>query len=102
MKLSPDNFHQVHGVPAPVPEFKFHASRRWRFDYAWPSVRLALEVEGGVFTGGRHTNPMGFLKDMEKYNAAAALGWRIVRCTPGALLKRETSALLRSALEAPR
>lgn len=102
MKLTADNFHQIHGVPAPVPEFKFHSERRWRFDYAWPSVKLALEVEGGIFTGGRHINPVGFTKDMEKYNAAAVLGWRVVRCTPSTLLKTETSKLLRAALEASR
>ena len=34
-------------------EWKFHPVRRWRFDYAFPDFRVALEVEGGVFTGGR-------------------------------------------------
>lgn len=69
-----------------VREFRFHTIRRWRFDYAVPEHRIALEVEGGVWTGGRHTSPKGFLSDMEKYNAAALMGWVVVRTTPDKLL----------------
>lgn len=86
------------GLPAPVPEHSFEPSRRWRLDLAWPSHRLALEVEGGVWTGGRHTRGAGFLKDMEKYNRLAVLGWRLLRVTPDRLLTPETVALVRSAL----
>ena len=53
-----------------VKEYKFHPTRRWRFDYAIPEHKIALEVEGGVWTGGRHTSPKGFLNDIEKYNTA--------------------------------
>lgn len=70
------------GLPEPVAEFRFHPERRWRLDWAWPDWRLALEIEGGVWTGGRHTRGRGFLGDMEKYNALALAGWRLVRCTP--------------------
>jgi hypothetical protein len=70
------------GAPLPEAEFRFHPVRRWRFDYAWPAHKLALEVEGGVWTGGRHTRGAGFVKDMEKYNEAAAAGWRLIRCVP--------------------
>ena len=85
------------GVPPPVSEHKFHPARKWRFDFAWPEVRLALEVEGGVWTGGRHTRGAGFLKDIEKYNVAACLGWRVLRCTPGTLLHRETIEAVKQA-----
>lgn len=73
------------GLPMPVPEYRFDESRRWRFDYAWPEHKIALEIEGGVFTRGRHTRPSGFLKDMEKYNRAAQLGYRVFRCTPNSI-----------------
>jgi hypothetical protein len=43
---------------------------------------VALEVEGGVFSRGRHVRPAGFIADCEKYNAAAIAGWRVVRCVP--------------------
>lgn len=68
-----------------VREYRFDPSRRWRFDYAIPAHKIAIEVEGGVWTQGRHTRPAGFLGDMEKYNAAAVLGWRILRTTPSNL-----------------
>lgn len=66
-------------------EYVFAPPRRWRLDYAIPSLHIALEVEGGVWTGGRHTSSAGFLKDMEKYNRAALLGWSVLRCTPKTL-----------------
>jgi len=62
-----------------VKEHRFHATRRWRFDYAWIAHLLALEVEGGIWTRGRHTRGAGYQKDIEKYNAAALAGWRVLR-----------------------
>jgi len=61
-------------------EFRFHHTRRWRFDFAWPEKKVALEIEGGIWSGGRHTNPKGFISDCEKYNTALADGWRVIRC----------------------
>ena len=81
-----------------VKEFKFHPKRRWRFDYAIPEHRIALEVEGGVWTGGRHTRPQGFLGDIEKYNTATLMGWRVFRTTPDDLLRTATLNLLKSAI----
>lgn len=80
-------------------EFKFHPVRKWRFDYAItdPNTKIAIEVEGGVFTGGRHTRPLGFLGDMEKYNQAALLGWRVFRVTPEELLKTKTFDMIQEA-----
>lgn len=82
-----------------VKEFRFHPERRWRFDYAIPSHKIAVEVEGGVWTGGRHTSPKGFLNDMEKYNAAALLGWRVFRYVPDTLHTTATLQMLRTAIQ---
>lgn len=71
------------GLPAPTPEHKFHPTRRWRIDFAWPEVKLAAEIEGGVFSGGRHVRGTGFLKDVEKYNELSIMGWSLLRFTPG-------------------
>jgi hypothetical protein len=86
------------GLPRPEMEYCFATSRRWRFDYSWPAALVALEVEGGVWTRGRHTRGAGFLKDIEKYNAAAVLGWRLLRVTPQTLATTDTVALIRTAL----
>ena len=86
---------RVRDFPLPECEWKFEAKRRWRFDYAWPERMIALEVEGGVWTGGRHTRGAGFVKDMEKYNRAAVLGWRLLRVTPDKLVSFGTFEMLR-------
>ena len=81
-----------------VKEFKFHPVRKWRFDYAVPEHKIDLEVEGGVWTGGRHTSPKGFLGDIEKYNTATLMGWRVFRTTPDDLYKKKTLDLMKSAI----
>lgn len=73
-------------LPEPVMEFQFHPSRKWRFDWAWVDQKVALEIEGGAFVGGRHTRGAGYTRDMAKYNAAQLLGWKVFRCVPNELL----------------
>lgn len=72
-------------LPEPVREYRFHPTRRWRFDFAWPDAKVAVECEGGIWSRGRHVRGRGFESDCEKYNAATLLGWRVFRCTPGML-----------------
>lgn len=84
-----------------VKEYKFHPERRWRFDYAIPEHKIALEVEGGVWTQGRHTRPQGFLGDIEKYNEATLMGWRVFRTTPTELYRTATVNLLKKAINTP-
>jgi very-short-patch-repair endonuclease len=64
-------------------EYMFHPTRRWRFDACVPSVMVAVEVEGMAGRSGksRHMTYGGYQKDMEKYNAATALGWHLLRFT---------------------
>jgi len=72
---------QRNELPDLETEYEFHPSRRWKFDYALPELKIAVEVEGGTRQGGRHNRAEGYAKDAEKYNAAAALGWRVFRFT---------------------
>ena len=71
-----DLWHRL-GGPDLVREFRFHDTRRWRFDYAHLASKVAIEIDGGVWTRGRHTRARGFLADAEKRNTAQALGWRV-------------------------
>jgi len=76
-------YRKYFGLPLPVREYRFAPPRRWRFDFAWPEKRVAVEIEGGIFSMGRHTRGQGFLADAEKYNRAAMLGWCVLRyCAP--------------------
>lgn len=79
-----DLFHAIlkQQFPGYESEYRFHPKRRWKFDHCWPKAKVALEVEGGVWTMGRHTRGKGFLGDIEKYNEAALLGWKVYRTTP--------------------
>ena len=67
------------GLPEPGREVQVQPGRRWRFDFAYPERGIAMEVEGGTYSGGRHTRGHGFHADCEKYNAATAQGWRVYR-----------------------
>lgn len=60
-------------------EHKFHDTRKWRIDLFIPDIKIAIELEGGVYTNGRHTRPKGFLADIEKYNNISILGLRLLR-----------------------
>ncbi len=76
------NLCRSNGLPVPIPEHRFAPPRKWRIDYAWPEYKLALEIEGGIWTFGRHVRGKGFLSDIEKYNTLTLLGWYLLRATP--------------------
>lgn len=65
-----------------VEEYKFLTKRKFRFDYAIPKYKVAIEQEGGVYISGRHTRGSGYVKDMEKYNLASINNWLLLRYTP--------------------
>lgn len=83
----------------PIMEYRFHPEREWRFDFAWPERKVALEVDGGIWVKGRHTRGSGWLKDTEKLNAAATLGWRMLRCTPQQLASADMIQTVKAALK---
>jgi very-short-patch-repair endonuclease len=68
-------------LPEPLRQFRFDVGRKWRFDFAWPLLMVALEVDGGSWSGGRHTRGAGFEADCEKLSVAASYGWKVLRCT---------------------
>ncbi|WP_312536302.1 DUF559 domain-containing protein [Acinetobacter variabilis] len=60
-------------------EFYFHPDRKWRADFHLIDKKILVEIEGGIWSGGRHTRGKGYLGDMEKYNAATMMGFQVIR-----------------------
>lgn len=95
-------------VPEVPPETRFHPTRKWMVDFLWRDAKIILEYEGGTFmrcgksgalTGGRHQHPVSFGKDCEKYNAAALLGYIVLRVVPAMVKDGSWRDLLDSAFE---
>lgn len=82
----------------PVKEFQFCSFRKWRFDFALPGI--GIEIEGGIWTNGAHVRGKHFMSDMEKYNHAALLGWRVLRFTPSQVLDGSAIEFIKKVLEA--
>jgi very-short-patch-repair endonuclease len=92
------------GMPPMEPfvrEYRFHPVRKWRFDYAFPEHKVAVEKDGGVWSGGKHGRGSGIVKDHEKQNHAAMLGWRILRCTPKQLADPAFAEMVVASLYTP-
>jgi hypothetical protein len=73
---------KIAGLPAPKHEQMLVPGRKWRVDLCWPEWGLVMEIEGGIWTGGRHVRPAGFKADCEKYNALAVQGYALLRILP--------------------
>jgi very-short-patch-repair endonuclease len=87
------------GLQTPEREFRFAATRRFRFDFAWPLQSLAVEIDGGIWSRGRHTRGAGVERDMDKLNLAAVLGWRVLRFSPRHVTSGEAIRLLSQLLK---
>lgn len=78
---------QALGGPEPEPEYLFNKPlSRHRFDFAWPDIMVAVEIEGGIFKSkgkgvGAHVRGVGYTEDCKKYNRAVILGWQLFRFT---------------------
>lgn len=103
-------------VEQPVQEFRFAAHhvgwgpgirarlkaaglKNWAFDFAWPDLMFAAEVEGGAFTGGRHTRGSGFTEDCLKYHHAQRLGWTVYRCDGKLIGSGDAVKLIQALIE---
>lgn len=76
-----DKACKAHGLPTPTHEYKFHPERNWRFDHVFEGW-LVLEVQGGLFVEGRHSQGAALLKEHEKLNEAVVHGYSVLFCTP--------------------
>ena len=75
------------GLPAPEREYKFHPTRKWRFDFAWPEKKLAVEIQGGLYVNGGHNRGAAMEKEYEKLGEAMKMGWNVYQCGPN-MVKR--------------
>lgn len=90
-------------LPEPDRDYRFHSTRKWAFDFAWPNEMepgvgfklIAVEVEGGTFIAGRHSRGKGYEEDCIKYAEALIMGWRVLRVTTDMVEDGRAIALLR-------
>ena len=78
------------GLPPGEPEWRFHPQRDFRFDRAWPPFKVAIEIDGGIWSQGRHVRGLGYEQDCLKMAEALFLGWRVYRFSTGQV-KRGTA-----------
>lgn len=64
-------------------EHRFDSVNRYRFDYAHLKMKIAVEIEGGIYTGTGHAKTGRYLSDMRKYNLAQLKGWIVLRYAHG-------------------
>lgn len=112
-------FFAEYGIPEPEFEHRFakDIGRKWRFDLSWETFAsntyklaggdfpvihhcmVALEVQGGIFSHGRHTQGAALLDEWEKLNCAAVMGWRMLFCQPSELCMDATAQMIKRALK---
>ena len=93
---------QMLGGPELATEHKFHPERRWRFDYAHLPTKTAIEINGGVWSGGRHNRGAGYLRDREKVNMAQMLGWKVFELGTGQVTPANVQAIINHVTEVTR
>ena len=98
---------QIEMNELPIPQREYHFAprdtdgkplRRWRFDLAWPVQLLAVEIDGSMFTGGRHGGQPSAVRDIEKRQAAAVMGWRVIPMTPQQAISGDGVEMIGAAL----
>jgi hypothetical protein len=85
-------------MPGYDKEVTFHPVKKWRFDYAWLDLKVALEVHGGVFANGRHTRGKGFTEDKVKMNNAQLLGWIVIEVTKAQVINGQMLIWIKDAI----
>jgi very-short-patch-repair endonuclease len=76
----------VHQLPEPVREYTFYG---YRYDFAWPQLKIAVEIDGGTFSGGNHVRGVGYSRDCRKNNLAQSEGWIVLRADRTILFEKE-------------
>ena len=98
-ELERDFLASIPDLPPPAREHRFHPIRRWRLDFAWPALQVAVEVHGATHAKGRHTRGKGYEQDREKMNEAALMGWLVIEVTAGQVRSGQAAVWAKQALE---
>jgi len=86
-----------------IKEWRFDPERRWRFDYVDYVLNAdnqkclmyrAFEIEGAIYTRGRHTRGVGYQADLDKYNQATAMGFRVFRFSTTDVLRGRAKSFI--------
>lgn len=85
-------------LPKPEREYRF-CKRRWRLDFAWIKEKVAVEIHGATYNGGRHVRGRGFAQDREKINTAQLLGWRVLEFDGNAVRSGQALEVIEQALK---
>jgi very-short-patch-repair endonuclease len=86
------------GLPEPQTEVRFHKTRKWRFDLAWPDKMIAVEIDGAIWVRGRHSRGAGMEADNEKINEAQRLGFRVFRFSTGQVTSGDAITFLEQVM----
>lgn len=86
------------GMPWPQREVRF-CKRRWRFDFAWEHLLLAVECQGGRWSKSTHSGGARQTKSFEKTNEAAMLGWKCLQVNAEMIADGTALALIQRAME---
>lgn len=85
-------------------EWRITEKRRWRADYAITNrmkngQMILLEIEGGIWSRGRHTRGKGYQADLNKYNCAAMAGYSVLRFSTEDVMRGRARAFLKEHLK---
>ncbi|MGE0227776.1 MAG: endonuclease domain-containing protein [Dehalococcoidia bacterium] len=83
-----------------VRQHQYVPGRRFKADFAFPELRLLIEVQGGVYTGQAHGSVSGVLRDNERLNLATLHGWSVLRFTPDDVASGAALTAIEDYLEA--
>jgi hypothetical protein len=88
-RINPEVFAEqcrLRGLGFPAWEYPFAAPERaWKLDFAWIGQKIALEVQGGIWSQGRHVRGAALRKEWEKLNELAVRKWAVLYCEPSDL-----------------
>jgi hypothetical protein len=77
---------KVSGAPPFERGYIFARPRKFHLDVAWPTLKLGVEVQGGVWLAkGGHNTGTGLINGYEKLNLACEFSWFVLQYDSSAI-----------------